>query len=102
MSPYRRRPLPLGPALDALADELQPNTALAAVQRIWVDAVGEQLACYAAPTAERGGVLTVSCEDSMWAQEVDLMSPQILSQLNARLADAALTRLRCTAVGHGH
>lgn len=101
MTRYRRGPRPLAPTLDALAGALQPPTVLAAVQRIWAVAVGEQLAVYASPTAERGGVLTVSCEDSTWAQELDLMSPQILAELNARLGDGTLERLRCTAVGHG-
>jgi hypothetical protein len=29
------------------------------------------------------------------------MSPQILAELNARLGDGSLGKLRCVAVGHG-
>ena len=100
MPSYRRSPRSLAPALQALADDLAPHTLLADVQRIWPAAVGLELARQSTPTAERGGALTVSCADAMWAQELDLMSPQILSQLNSRLGDRALTRLRCVAVGH--
>ena len=101
MPSYRRSPRSLAPALETLADELAPRTLLGDVQRIWPAAVGPELARQSTPTAERGGSLTVSCADAMWAQELDLMSPQILSELNARLADGSLTRLRCVAVGHG-
>jgi predicted nucleic acid-binding Zn ribbon protein len=101
MPSYRRSPRPLAPALQELADDLAPRTLLADVQRIWASAVGAELARQSTPTSERGGSLTVSCADAMWAQELDLMSPQILSQLNARLGEGSLTRLRCVAVGHG-
>jgi len=101
MPSYRRAPRSLTSSLEALADELAPQTLLGDVQRIWLAAVGEELARQSSATAERGGVLTVSCADAMWAQELDLMSPQILSELNARLGSGALRRLRCVAVGHG-
>ena len=39
----------------------------------------------AKPVAERAGVLTVSCESSVWAQELDLMSDAIRERLNERL-----------------
>ena len=101
MPSYRRAPRSLASSLEALADELAPQTLLGDVQRIWVAAVGEELARQSSATAERGGVLTVSCADAMWAQELDLMSVQILSELNARLGSGALRRLRCVAVGRG-
>ena len=101
MPSYRRSPRTLAPALRALADDVAPRTVLADVQRIWTSAVGEDLARQSTPTAERGGSLTVACADAMWAQELDLMSPQILAQLNARLGEGALHRLRCVAIGHG-
>jgi len=33
-------------------------------------------------TIPRGGVLTVSCTASVWAQELDLMGPSIVERLN--------------------
>lgn len=101
MPSYRRSPRSLAVSLQALADELAPQTVLADVQRIWAAAVGEELARQSTPTAERGGVVTVSCADAMWAQELDLMSVQILAELNGRLRSGSLRRLRCVAVGHG-
>ena len=64
-------------------------------------AVGETIAAQASPTAERAGVITVSCAASVWAQELDLMGPQIVARLNGALVGDPVRRLRCVAVGHG-
>ncbi len=88
-------------AFERLADELAPDTVLAGVQRVWAAVVGESIAAQAEPTGERGGVVTVSCAASVWAQELDLMAPQIVARLNEALARDAVRRLRCVAVGHG-
>ncbi|MDQ6835060.1 MAG: DUF721 domain-containing protein [Actinomycetota bacterium] len=87
-------------ALDRLVDELAPDTLLGAVQRSWPAAVGEAIAAEARPTSERGGVVTVACSASVWAQELDLMAPQILIRLNQALAQGSVQRLRCIATGH--
>jgi predicted nucleic acid-binding Zn ribbon protein len=81
-----------------MRDELAPQTVLAEAQRAWPEAVGPAIAGEARPTGERGGVLTISCSASVWAQELDLMAPAILEQLNARLRSGSVTRLRCVAV----
>jgi predicted nucleic acid-binding Zn ribbon protein len=95
---YRRSPRPLAGAFAQLRDDVAPATLLADVQRIWSTTVGEAIAAEAAPTAERGGVLTVTCSASVWAQELDLMAPMILERLNGALSGRPLQRLRCVAV----
>jgi predicted nucleic acid-binding Zn ribbon protein len=102
VSGYRPSPRSLAEAFGALADELAPRTLLAEVQRAWPATVGGTIAAQASPTAERGGVVTVSCAASVWAQELDLMGPQIVARLNTALGDdERVRRLRCVAVGHG-
>jgi predicted nucleic acid-binding Zn ribbon protein len=86
-------------ALTLLADDLAPQTVLGDVQRVWPEVVGPSIAAQAQPTAERGGVLTISCAASVWAQELDLMSVAILERLNAALASGVISRLRCVAGG---
>jgi predicted nucleic acid-binding Zn ribbon protein len=98
MSPHRRGPRQLAGAFESLTRELAPQTLLAAVQRAWPDTVGPLIAEQAQPTAERRGVVTVSCSASVWAQELDLMAPDILERLNDRLDGAEVTRLRCVAI----
>ncbi len=98
MSPYRRSPRPVALALDGARSGWEPETRLAQVQRVWPGVVGEAIAGEATPTRERGGVLTVSCSASVWAQELDLMGPSIVDRLNRELRDGCLERLRCVAV----
>jgi predicted nucleic acid-binding Zn ribbon protein len=95
---WRRSPRPFGLAVDGLRDELAPATLLGEVQQVWPEAVGAAIAAEAKPTAERGGVLTISCSASVWAQELDLMGPAILERLNAALGSGSISRLRCVAI----
>ena len=97
MSTYRRAPRLLASAFDDLVDALAPDTLLADVQRAWPATVGPSIAAQASPTAERAGVVTISCSASVWAQELDLMAEPILARLNEGLRRGRITRLRCIA-----
>lgn len=97
MTRFNRSPRPLSGSLETLAKQLAPDTVLAEVQRAWPDAVGAAIAQHARPVGERAGVLTVSCESSVWAQELDLMSQSILERVNGVLRSGQITRLRCVA-----
>ena len=101
MTGYRRMPRRMEASFEALLDGIAPETLLADVQRAWPDAVGPSIAQQAGPTAERGGVVTISCSASVWAQELDLLAPQIVERLNETLSRGSVARLRCVAVGHG-
>jgi predicted nucleic acid-binding Zn ribbon protein len=94
----RREPRPLGAAVSALADRLAPQTVLADVQRVWPAAVGDAIAAQAEPTGERDGVLVITCASAVWAQELDLMGPDLVGRLNALLGAAQVRALRCQAV----
>jgi predicted nucleic acid-binding Zn ribbon protein len=98
MSPYRRSPRPLALALERVRDDLAPHTLLAEAQRFWPQAVGATIAAEATPVSERGGVLTISCSASVWAQELDLMAPVLLERINDLVRGQKLSRLRCIAV----
>ena len=89
----RQGPRPVGFALDALADALEPPTLLAAVQRAWPASSGS-FAGVSEPVAERDGVVTVACDSAVLAQELERMSELVLAQLNAALGRDAIRRLR--------
>jgi predicted nucleic acid-binding Zn ribbon protein len=91
----RRAPRPLSAALDGLAATLAPMSTLARVQVAWKTAAGTAIAAAAHPTAERNGVLTVTCSAAVWAQELELIAPMLLERLNESLGEAALHQLRC-------
>jgi predicted nucleic acid-binding Zn ribbon protein len=91
----RIAPRPLSTALQSLTATLAPATTLARVQEIWEGAAGLAIAASARPTAERGGVLTVTCAAAVWAQELDLMASELIEKLNAALGEDAIRELRC-------
>lgn len=90
----RRAPRPAAAGLRAALSEAAPKTPLAALQVAWAEVVGERIAAVAEPVSERGGEATVSCIDSVWAQELDLMQGQLLERLRDRLGERAPRSLR--------
>jgi len=78
-------PRPFAAALEHAAREAAPAGLLARVQACWPEAAGPVIAQEAAPVSERGGVLTLRCRSAVWAQELELLSPDLLSRLNAAL-----------------
>jgi predicted nucleic acid-binding Zn ribbon protein len=91
----RLAPRPLSFALDGLTTALAPATTLARVQRAWGETVGEVIAQAGLPTAERDGILTVTCADAVWAAELDLMGSELVGRLNQALGAELIHRLRC-------
>ena len=91
----RAAPRPLSAALAGLTRSLVPATTLARVQAVWEPTTGPAIAAAARPTAERDGVLVVSCAAAVWAQELDLIGGELIPRLNAALGDEAIRELRC-------
>jgi predicted nucleic acid-binding Zn ribbon protein len=91
----RAAPRAFSVALEELTARLAPRTTLAEVQAVWERAAGPAIAAAARPTAERAGVLTVTCAAATWAQELDLMAGQLIERLNAELRREAVRELRC-------
>jgi len=85
----------LSTALENLTATLAPTTTLARVQAVWPSTAGPAIAAAARPTAERDGVLTITCAAATWAQELDLMASQLIPRLNAALEQQAIHKLRC-------
>jgi predicted nucleic acid-binding Zn ribbon protein len=91
----RLAPRRLADGLRELTAELAPASTLARVQESWERVLGPAIAGAARPASEREGVLTVVCESSVWAQELELMGPELIGRLNDALGGEALVRLRC-------
>jgi predicted nucleic acid-binding Zn ribbon protein len=82
-------------ALRDFTDALAPATTLGRVQEIWERTAGPAIALAARPTSEHNGVLTLTCEASVWAQELDLIAHELIGSLNAALGAAEISELRC-------
>jgi predicted nucleic acid-binding Zn ribbon protein len=91
----RLAPRPFSAAIADFTRAARPVTTLARVQQAWESAAGAAIAVAASPTAERDGVLTVTCEAAVWAQELDLMSAELIQRLNTELGDELVRELRC-------
>ena len=90
----RPGPRPLSTALENVLPDVAPATLLARVQAAWTEVAGDRMAAAAAPVSERDGVVTVACESGIWAQELDLLGPDLLIRLEAALGVRSVTRLR--------
>jgi predicted nucleic acid-binding Zn ribbon protein len=88
-------PRPVSIALDGFTATLAPATTLARVQEVWERAVGPAVAAASRPTAEREGVLTVTCSAAVWAHELALMAPTLVGRLNESLDGDPIRELRC-------
>ena len=91
----RAAPRALAVALKELTGTLAPASTLARVQEVWERTAGPAIAAAARPTAERDGVLTVTCAAAVWAQELDLMAGELIPRLNAALGRQVIRELRC-------
>jgi predicted nucleic acid-binding Zn ribbon protein len=83
----RLAPRRLDSALAELSKQLAPATTLARVQARWPDAAGEAIAAEAEPVSERAGVVTLACRSAVWAQELDLLSADLIGRLNELLGE---------------
>jgi predicted nucleic acid-binding Zn ribbon protein len=96
----------IGDALAPVRSEAAPATLLAAVQELWPRVAGDAVAAEAEPVGEREGVVTVACRSATWAQELDLLQPQLLEGLREGLSERGLAtrlkRLRFTADAARH
>jgi predicted nucleic acid-binding Zn ribbon protein len=91
----RRAPRPLSAAISQLTASLAPASTLARVQEVWDAAAGAGVAAAARPVAERSGTLTLACEAAVWAQELELMSQELIGRINSELGAETITGLRC-------
>jgi predicted nucleic acid-binding Zn ribbon protein len=98
----RPGPRPLARALDGVARQARPQTLLARVQGAWEGVAGAVVAAEAAPVSEREGTVSCSCSSAVWANELELLEPDLRGRLNEALGaspDGPVRRLRFSARG---
>ncbi len=85
---------PFDAALQAAAGRAAPAGLLARVQACWPEVAGAALAAEASPVSEHGGRLTLNCRSAVWAQELELLAPDLLERLNGVLAEGDVAPLK--------
>jgi predicted nucleic acid-binding Zn ribbon protein len=90
----RRAPAPIADVLKQAVSAAAPDTLIARVQACWPGVAGPAIAAEAAPSAEREGTVTVDCSASVWAQELALLAPDLVTGLNTALGGPQVRSLR--------
>jgi predicted nucleic acid-binding Zn ribbon protein len=90
----RRAPRQAGEAFRTARARAAPKTALAALQAVWAQAVGDGIAAVTTPVSERAGTATIECSDGVWVQQLDLMQFELLESLREHLGEEAPDALR--------
>lgn len=60
----------------------------------WEQVTGAETARHAQPVALSGGILTVQCDSTAWAKNLQLMRGEIVTQLLRRFPDAGVQNVR--------
>jgi predicted nucleic acid-binding Zn ribbon protein len=92
---------PLRSAIEAVTRESAPAGTLPRVQACWDEVAGRRVAAEAQPVSEREGILTVRCSSAVWAQELELLSADLLERLREALGDPEGPRSLRLVVGSG-
>jgi predicted nucleic acid-binding Zn ribbon protein len=90
----RLAPRPIGRALDQALPAARPAGLLAEVQSAWPAVAGAALAASASPVSERAGTVTVACESAVWAQELELLGPDLTRRVDEAVSGGRVERLR--------
>jgi hypothetical protein len=94
----RRKPGELK-ALSALVSKVYPSKEPEDIKAIrafgfWDEAVPERVAKNARPVALVRGTLVVHAATTVWAQEIDLLAPQLLASLKSLAPKSGVRRLK--------
>ncbi len=90
----RLAPRPIGKALENALPDARPAGLLAEVQLAWPAVAGPALAAAASPVSERTGTVTMACESAVWAQELELLGPDLARRLDEAVSGGRVERLR--------
>jgi len=91
----RGRERKISGAIQRLVAEIAPQDPVTLIRMAWPKVVGDLIAKETYPSSLRGGILTITCSSSVWAQELDLLSRKVLERLADEFGNSPAQRLRC-------
>lgn len=91
-----RDPLAIGAALDALTKSSGWDGLIARENVVlrWPEIAGPDVAQHSEPVSLEQGMLTVRCDSTAWAKQLQYMRADILTRIAAEHPDAAVENLR--------
>ena len=100
----KSRPQAVGELVNRVLTDLGAGPAARAVRIAdrWEEAVGREIADHSRPVAIRGEVLEVSVDTSVWCQQLQLQTPEILAALRRVVGEDAPSEVwLCLNQGRG-
>jgi len=93
--PRMKRPTPVADLIEAVfaGKPVQKRLREMRIWQVWEEAVGQQIAAKAMPAAFRDGTLTVRVSGSAWMQQLTMMKPQIIANLNEAAGEPLVREL---------
>ena len=87
----KSRPQAVGELVNRVLSDLGASATARAVRIAdrWEEAVGREIADHSQPVAIRGEVLEVSVDTSVWCQQLQLRTPEILAALRRVVGEDA-------------
>ena len=91
-----RDPKGLGDVMADLTKQAGWDASLAREDLVlqWEQVTGAETARHASPVSLSGGILTVQCDSTAWAKNLQLMRAQIVTQLQRSFPDAGVENVR--------
>lgn len=91
-----RDPKPLGDALGILTQESGWSGQLAREDLVlrWAEVAGSDTAQHSTPVGLRDGTLTIKCDSTAWAKNLQFMRATILTQIVTRFPEADVQEVR--------
>ncbi|WP_292875290.1 DciA family protein [Microbacterium sp.] len=91
-----RDPHGMGDVLKALTKDAgwDPQLAREDLVRQWDEVAGEETARHTRPVALTGGLLTVQCDSTAWAKQLQYMRGQIVTEILRRYPEAGVEDIR--------
>jgi len=91
-----REPASLGDALGKLTDQSGWSGPLARedLVRRWEHVAGAETAQHSTPTSLNGGTLTIQCDSTAWAKNLQFMRSHILTQIITTYPEAGVDAVR--------
>ena len=74
--------------------DLGPAARSAEIARRWEEILGSEVAAHCRPVGLKGEVLHAEVETSVWCQQLQMRTPEILAALRGALGESAPTALR--------
>jgi len=92
----RREPRRVGDVVGTVLDDLglEGASAVLRIAERWEAVVGPEVARHCQPSMLRGSVLEATVDTSVWCQQLQLRSPEILAGLRREFGPDAPTDLR--------